>query len=366
MTTHKLCKSCGENLKVSNFSKSKNMKDGYENKCKKCRQEQRKKYIGKCEVCGKGFKAAKKATRFCSSDCQGIARRDRVETKCSYCSKKIEIIKSLYENYKNHYCGQSCRTEHLKVLMLGENNSNYNKVKYRCDGCNKEIDVIPSKIKNQKYIFCSNECYKDNIGKFFKGENNTNYNRKIKECLNCGQHISRKPSQFRHKNCFCSSKCSNQYHSKLREDKKIVNCDYCGKEFKRSKSQFNGKYNTYCSRECQHKGWSILYSGKNSPIYNHNKTLEERLIERKYVEYYEWRRYVYEKDNYTCRCCGDSKGGNLVAHHILNYSEHDELKTDIKNGITLCKTCHKDFHDTYGYKNNNEEQLNEFIYIKNQ
>lgn len=366
MTTHKLCKSCGENLKVSNFSKSKNMKDGYENKCKKCRQEQRKKYIGKCEVCGKGFKAAKKATRFCSSDCQGIARRDRVETKCSYCSKKIEIIKSLYENYKDHYCGQSCRTEHLKVLMLRENNSNYNKVKYRCDGCNKEIDVIPSKIKNQKYIFCSKECYKDNIGKFFEGENNPNYNREIKECLNCGQHISRKPSQFRHKNCFCSSKCSNQYNSKLREDKKIANCDYCGKEFKRAKSQFNGKYNTYCSRECQHKALSILYSGKNSPNYNHNKTLEERLVQRKYVEYYEWRRYIYEKDNYTCRCCGDSKGGNLVAHHILNYSEHDELKTDIKNGITLCKTCHKDFHDTYGYKNNNEEQLNEYIYIKNQ
>ena len=83
------------------------------------------------------------------------------------------------------------------------------------------------------------------------------------------------------------------------------------------------------------------------------------------IGYSEWRRQVYERDRYTCQCCGE-KGGNLVAHHILNYSEHEELRTNVGNGITLCKTCHKEFHNTYGYKNNTKEQVNEFIYIKNQ
>lgn len=50
--THKICKSCGENLEVSNFTKSKNVKDGYENKCKKCRNKQSLKHLCKCETCG--------------------------------------------------------------------------------------------------------------------------------------------------------------------------------------------------------------------------------------------------------------------------------------------------------------------------
>lgn len=364
MITHKVCKSCGKNLEISNFTKSKQVKDGYENKCKVCRRKQRPTYSKNCEVCKKEFTTQTKETRFCSKECQGIARRDRIETKCSYCLKDIEVVKSLYERNTYNYCNQGCRTEHLKVLMAGENNPNYDRVKYNCDGCGKEIDVIPSRIKEQKYIFCSNECYKKNIGKFCSGENNSNYRKIIKECINCGKEMKRKPSEFRYDNQFCSRKCANQYSGKLREDKKVVNCDYCGEEIERAKSQFNGKHSVYCSRECQHKGFSILYSGENSHAYNHDKPLEERLIERKYVGYYEWRKEVYERDDYTCQCCGDNKGSNLVAHHLLNYSEHEELRTDVDNGITLCKTCHKEFHDTYGYKNNNKEQLKEFIYNK--
>lgn len=361
MITHKVCKSCGKNLEVSNFTKSKNVKDGYENKCKICRANARKKYINICEVCGEKFKTAKKGVRFCSVDCQGIAKRDRVNIKCDYCDKDIEVVKSKLGKQAHFYCNQNCRTEHLKILMQGENNHNYNQIDYKCDGCGKDIKTYKYKIENQKYIFCSNECYKQNIGKFFEGKNNPNYiEEENRACMQCGTNIKRKPGQFNNK-WFCSKTCSSKYNAKFKENKKVVSCDYCGKEVKRAKSQFNGKHSVYCSRECQHKGWSILYSGENSPIYNHDKPLEERLIERKYVDYYEWRRQVYEKDNYTCQCCDDNRGGNLVAHHILNYSEHDELRTDVNNGITLCKTCHKLFHDTYGYRNNNEEQLKEFL-----
>ena len=34
---------------------------------------------------------------------------------------------------------------------------------------------------------------------------------------------------------------------------------------------------------------------------------------------------------------------------------------DLKNGITLCRDCHKKFHKIYGKKNNNKGQVEEFI-----
>ena len=85
------------------------------------------------------------------------------------------------------------------------------------------------------------------------------------------------------------------------------------------------------------------------------------MIKRRYPAYYKWRKQVYERDNYTCKCCNSSTGGDLIAHHILNYSSHKHLRTDINNGITLCKKCHKEFHNYYGYYNNTQEQLNEFM-----
>ena len=45
----------------------------------------------------------------------------------------------------------------------------------------------------------------------------------------------------------------------------------------------------------------------------------------------------------------------------MNYSEYEELRTDVNNGITMCKECHKDFHTKYGYKNNDFMQLVDFI-----
>lgn len=105
---------------------------------------------------------------------------------------------------------------------------------------------------------------------------------------------------------------------------------------------------------CQHK------SGEEHPLWNPNLSQEDREKKRKYQEYYEWVKNVFERDNYTCQRCGQF-GGKLNAHHIYNYAEYKELRTDVSNGITLCKECHKEFHKTYGYSRNNEYQIKEFI-----
>ncbi|MFU8688483.1 HNH endonuclease [Rossellomorea sp. FS2] len=95
-------------------------------------------------------------------------------------------------------------------------------------------------------------------------------------------------------------------------------------------------------------------------MYNEELSASEREIGRNYSDYYDWRNAVYKRDKFTCVCC-KKQGGVLNAHHILNYSSFPELRTDLDNGITLCKTCHQSFHSKYGRRNNNKDQLNEFI-----
>ena len=99
--------------------------------------------------------------------------------------------------------------------------------------------------------------------------------------------------------------------------------------------------------------------GEKNYNYNHNLTNEMRLRRRSIPEYSVWRKEVHKKCNYTCCCC-KIRGGNLVAHHIFNYAEHEDLQTDVSNGASMCEKDHIEFHRVYGRKNNTKEQLDEF------
>lgn len=65
--------------------------------------------------------------------------------------------------------------------------------------------------------------------------------------------------------------------------------------------------------------------------------------ERETLEYREWRIKVWQRDNYTCTKCG-KVGKNLHAHHIKHFAKFPELRYEIENGLTLCKTCHNKLH----------------------
>lgn len=76
-------------------------------------------------------------------------------------------------------------------------------------------------------------------------------------------------------------------------------------------------------------------------IRNHRKSIE-------------WRMVIFERDGYTCKICGDKRGGNLNAHHYTQFADiihtlkietlEQALNTpilwDLSNGITLCSGCH--------------------------
>jgi hypothetical protein len=85
------------------------------------------------------------------------------------------------------------------------------------------------------------------------------------------------------------------------------------------------------------------------------------------IEYSEWREAVYERDDFTCQCCGSKT--QLNAHHIKNFSSNVEIRYDVDNGITLCNKCHNpdisgSFHSVYGVYDNTKQQLDEYISSK--
>lgn len=65
---------------------------------------------------------------------------------------------------------------------------------------------------------------------------------------------------------------------------------------------------------------------------------------RKSAEYKDWRLAVFTKDGFACVGCGDNRGRNLQAHHIMSFADYPDLRFDVSNGITLCKQCHAKLH----------------------
>ena len=84
---------------------------------------------------------------------------------------------------------------------------------------------------------------------------------------------------------------------------------------------------------------------------------------RKSIPYQRWREKIFTRDNYTCKKCL-RKGVYIVAHHIVNFSQDSGKRMDLKNGITLCKECHINFHNIYGRHNNNIKQITTYLNIR--
>jgi 5-methylcytosine-specific restriction endonuclease McrA len=72
-----------------------------------------------------------------------------------------------------------------------------------------------------------------------------------------------------------------------------------------------------------------------------------------------WRKTIL-KNNPLCVKCGSNQ--NLHVHHIVGFSDCLNLRTDPSNGVTLCQSCHNNFHSIYGRKTGfNEMNLNNWL-----
>lgn len=85
--------------------------------------------------------------------------------------------------------------------------------------------------------------------------------------------------------------------------------------------------------------------GPSHPNWKGGITAENHRV-RHSLEYKEWRRAVFERDDYTCQECGE-RGGDLHADHIKPFAFYPALRSKLSNGRTLCVPCHRET-PTYG------------------
>lgn len=114
----------------------------------------------------------------------------------------------------------------------------------------------------------------------------------------------------------------------------IKKCLVCFKAFRVPNCR---KYKAkFCTKRCKGK----FYVGEKSCHYKKDRSLVKHQEERNNPEYKQWRYQVYKRDRYVCRIGNTECIGKLEAHHILSWRDYPELRYNINNGITLCRTHH--------------------------
>lgn len=171
--------------------------------------------------------------------------------------------------------------------------------------------------------------------------------------------------------------------AKNRRSGKYIKCTVCGSETYRYPSQVKKNYR-YCSKKCWYaimevSPSQIMALHKNRSKRDYSNTMARKKlgesIKKAYKEgrlkprygsdnnlwkggiaslqnslrqtsvYKEWRKQVYERDNYSCQKCGTNK--DLHAHHIKEFSKYPDLRYEVSNGLTVCRTCHGKIHGRY-------------------
>lgn len=125
---------------------------------------------------------------------------------------------------------------------------------------------------------------------------------------------------------YCSTRCSNLSRTKFVSRKEIAICTNCNKTWLDYPHNNRRVSKRFCGKDCWFK-----YVAVDRP---------ENVRQRGSLEYRQWRKDVYSRDNYTCQFCF-ARGVLLHAHHQkpFAYIPSDRLK--LENGVTLCEPCHK-------------------------
>lgn len=145
------------------------------------------------------------------------------------------------------------------------------------------------------------------------------------KCLACNK-IFR--VQKNKKNLHCSIECRKITHNRK------YKCLACSLEFFRQ-SQGTARQPKFCSNVCQ----GLYFRGSSHPMWNGGSSKEREKAKGR-REYKEWRKDVFERDNYTCQKCG-IRGGYIEADHIKQWALYPDLRYEVANGRTLCRPCHQ-------------------------
>lgn len=203
-----------------------------------------------------------------------------------------------------------------------------------CPGCDGQwtvtAGVYRARTKNRTTdLYCSVACA--NKCRISRGKLQT------KECIRCNVVFTTYHSKQKH----CSRTCSD-----VGDKASTIQCDNCGGLFELFDStikwkQLRNKGNpirNYCSVTCYKHHYVGLITPNwiddRSQIKNEDKSI------RASKQMVEWRKYVFDRDQYTCQEC-KRKGTHIQAHHIVPYGLEPRLIFEPTNGITLCISCHR-------------------------
>jgi len=190
------------------------------------------------------------------------------------------------------------------------------------------------------------------------------------KCKTCEKKLMWKPSRVKRSvNHFCSIECKGKYQETISTWNKGIKCPPLSKEHKRKisiktkealvnpkirKKLRDARAKLVITDETKAK-LSKSLSGERNPMYgrtgnkNHNwKGGVSYWRKQCYQEpeYKKWHAEVLKRDNYECKMCGQKKTVKeiLHVHHIRSFAKYPKLRTNLENGIVLCKSCHQFIH----------------------
>ena len=70
---------------------------------------------------------------------------------------------------------------------------------------------------------------------------------------------------------------------------------------------------------------------------------------------------IFDIPRLTREISCDVNSNTLEAHHILPYTSNEDMRTDVSNGVTMCRKHHAEFHSIYGRASIGKEELEEFM-----
>jgi endogenous inhibitor of DNA gyrase (YacG/DUF329 family) len=264
--------------------------------CKDCR-------IFKCQCCGKDFEIKKRfkqalenPPKTCSRDCtiklNGGLKNKRPDRICEVCGKPY------HGRPTSRFCSNECKFKIInnEPKYHGKSDSTSRRIEVKCKVCGKTF------ISNTRFLekgfgrICSKECRSISRGNF-SGSNSSRYvGRVTVRCQNCGKIKEVTPRR--------------------------------SKGFK------------FCSKKCKDENHAIRMSKSNHPNWKGGTGIRFK----RSLEYSEFRKTIFSRDEFRCCKCGEYSPGNLEAHHVYRRRKFPEYEMLPENLVTLCKGCHRELH----------------------